>query len=90
MILFLKHKNIILKFFLEECKYFIKEKKIYNYITDNAEICSDSDEDNSDEEIIEKNSDKEKNSDEEDSSEDFSEEGSSEEESDEKILPKTT
>ena len=52
--IFKTDKNVILKFFLEECKYFIKEKKSYNYITDNAEICSDSDEDNSDEEIIEK------------------------------------
>ena len=41
-------------FFWRNVSMLLKKKKIYNYITDNAEICSDSDEDNSDEEIIEK------------------------------------
>ena len=62
-----------LQLFLEECKYVIKEKKIHNYIIDDVEIFSDSDEenyneDNSDEEFLEK----------------ISEEDSSEENSDEK------
>ena len=30
--------------FLEECKYIIKERRIHNYITDDLEIFSDSDE----------------------------------------------
>ena len=38
--------------FLEKCKYIIKERKIHYYITDDLEISSD--EDNSDEEILEK------------------------------------
>ena len=36
--------------FLEECKYVVKEKKICNYINVDAEISSDSDENNSYEE----------------------------------------
>ena len=40
--------------FLEECKYVMKEKKIHNYITDDVEISSDSDESNYDEKILEK------------------------------------
>ena len=38
--------------FLEERKYVVKEKKIPKYIIDNIEISSDSDEENSDEEIL--------------------------------------
>ena len=38
--------------FLEECKYDIKEIKIHNYITDDVEISSDSDEDNTHEETL--------------------------------------
>ena len=38
--------------FLEERKYVAKEKKIPKYIIDNIEISSDSDEENSDEEIL--------------------------------------
>ena len=37
--------------FSEEWKYVIKEKKIHNYITDDVEISSDSDEDT----LLEKN-----------------------------------
>ena len=44
-------KNYYHQIFLEECKYIIKEKKIYNYIIDNVEI---TDVGNSDEEILEK------------------------------------
>ena len=40
-------------FFQRNVSILLKKKRD-NYITDNAEICSDSDEDNSDEEIIEK------------------------------------
>ena len=47
-------KNYYLQVFLEECKYVVKEKKIHNYITDDIEISSDSDEGNSDKEILEK------------------------------------
>ena len=36
-------KNYYPKVFLEECKYFIKEKKIHKYIIDDVEISSDSD-----------------------------------------------
>ena len=71
-------KNCYPQVFLEECKYVIKEKKIHNYITGDAEI-SDYDQDNSDDKIFEKITIK-KNSDEEDSSE----KDSSEEDSDEK------
>ena len=60
-------KNCYPQVFLEECKYVIKEKKIHNYITGDAEI-SDYDQDNSDDKIFEKITIK-KNSDEEDSSE---------------------
>ena len=47
-------KSIILKCFKEECKYVVKEKKMPKYITDDAEISPDSDEENFNEE----NSDK--------------------------------
>ena len=33
--------------FLEECKYVVKERKIPKYITNDIEICSDSDRENS-------------------------------------------
>ena len=36
-------ENYYPKVFLEECKYFIKEKKIHKYIIDDVEISSDSD-----------------------------------------------
>ena len=71
-------KNYYPQVFLEECNYVIKEKKIQNYITGDAEI-SDYDQDNSDDKILEKITIK-KNSDEEDASE----KDSSEEDSDEK------
>ena len=56
--------------FLEEFKHVIKDKKIHNYIADDVEISSDSNQENSYEEILEKiqmekNSDYEENSDEE-------------------------
>ena len=57
---------------LKECEYVIKEKKIHNNITDDVEI-SDSGEDHSDEDILERIHAK-KNSDEEDSSEEDSDE----------------
>ena len=50
--------------FLEECKYFVKEKKIHNYITEDVEISSN--EGDLLEKIqMEKYSDYEENSDEE-------------------------
>ena len=36
--------------FLGECKYVVEEKKMHEYITDNIEISSDSDREDSDEE----------------------------------------
>ena len=42
--------NYYPQMFLEECTYFIEEKKIPKYVTDNIEICSDSDRESSDEE----------------------------------------
>ena len=52
--------------FLKECKYVIKETKIYNYITNDLEISSSSDETILLEKIqIEKSSDYEEKSDEE-------------------------
>ena len=47
-------KNYSLQVFLEECKYVIKEKKIPKYIIDDVEFSSNSNEENSDEEILEK------------------------------------
>ena len=42
-------KIIILKFFLEERKYIVKERKVISYIADELEISSDdSDQENSD------------------------------------------
>ena len=66
-------KNCYPQVFLEEWKHVFKEKKIHNFITDDVKISSDSDEDNSDEEILE-NIQTKKSSDEEDSSEDNSDE----------------
>ena len=45
-------KNYYLQAFLEWCKYVIKEKKIPKYIIDDIEISTDSDEENSDKEIL--------------------------------------
>ena len=47
-------ENFSLQVFLEECKYVIKEKKIPKYIIDDVEFSSNSNEENSDEEILEK------------------------------------
>ena len=38
--------------FLEKCKYVVKEKKMPEYITDDIEISSDSDREDSNEEIL--------------------------------------
>ena len=52
--------------FLEEYKYVVNEKKLHNYITDDAQISSDSDEEDLLQKTqIEKNSDYEENSNEE-------------------------
>ena len=53
--IFRTSKNYYPQMFLEECKYVIKERKIHNYNTNDFEISSDSDEDNSGEEILQKN-----------------------------------
>ena len=50
--------------FLKEYQYVIKEKKSHNYITDDVEISSDSDEETLEKIQMEKNSDYEKNYDE--------------------------
>ena len=48
-------KNYYPQEFLEECKYLVKEKKIYEYIIDDIEISSDdSDREHSDEENCDK------------------------------------
>ena len=53
-------KNYYPQVLLEECKYVVKEKKMSEYINDNIEISSDSDRDDSEEEIFnEENSDEE-------------------------------
>ena len=68
--LFLEQMNtIILKFFWKECNYYIKERKIHNYIADDLEISPDSDEDILDKIQIKKNSDEEDSNEEEDSDE---------------------
>ena len=67
--IFKTDKNYYPQVFLEECKYFIKEKRIHNYITDDVEI-SDSDKENSDEKTLEKLP-ANKNSDEEHSGEEI-------------------
>ena len=72
--------NYFSQVFLEECKYVVKERKILKYITDDIEISSDSDREDS----IEESSDEEY-SDEESYDEEYSdEENSDEENSDEK------
>ena len=43
--------------FLEECKYIVKGKKMPRYITDDVEILSDSETEDSDEENSHENSD---------------------------------
>ena len=54
------------EWFLEECKYVVKEKKIHDYTIDDVDISSDSDEQALLEKIqMEKNPDYEENSDEE-------------------------
>ena len=55
--------------FWKECNYFIKERKIHNYIGDDLEISPDSDEDILDKIQIKKNSDEEDSKEEEDSNE---------------------
>ena len=58
--LFKTGKNCYPQVLLEECKYVVKEKKMSEYINDNIEISSDSDRDDSEEEIFnEENSDEE-------------------------------
>ena len=47
-------KDYSLQVFLEECKNVIKEEKILKYIIDDVEFSSDSNEENSDEQILEK------------------------------------
>ena len=44
-------KNYYPQLFLEECKYVVIEKKIHKYIIGDIEISSDSDRDNSDEDL---------------------------------------
>ena len=46
--------NYYPQMFLEECKYFVKEKKMPKYIIDNIDISSGSDRENSDKERIAK------------------------------------
>ena len=58
---FITGNNYCPQVFLEECKYAIKEKKIYDDIIDDVKLLSDSDE----ETLLEKNSGYEENSDEE-------------------------
>ena len=61
MIQFIEKIKTILKYFLEECKYIVKEKKTSKFIIDDMGIYSDdSDKEGSDEENYdEKNSDEE-------------------------------
>ena len=56
--------NYYPQMFLEECTYFIEEKKIPKYVTDNIEICSDSDRESSDEENSDEENPNEENFDE--------------------------
>ena len=75
-------KNCYPQVFLKECQYVIKEKKSHNYITDDVEISSDSDEEILEKIQMEKNSDYEKNYDEKiQIKKNYNEEGSSEEDS---------
>ena len=48
--------------FLGECIYVVKEQKIPKYVIDDTEICSDSDQENSDEENSNKETFSEENS----------------------------
>ena len=57
--------NYYYQVFLEECKYVVKEKEMLEYITDNIEICSDSDGEDSDEENSNEDNSDEENFDEE-------------------------
>ena len=61
---FKANKNYYPQVFLKEYQYVIKEKKSHNYITDDVEISSDSDEEILEKIQMEKNSDYEKNYDE--------------------------
>ena len=54
-------KSYYSQVFLEECKYVVEEKKIPEYITDDIEISSDSDREDSDEEIPNKKNSNEEN-----------------------------
>ena len=79
-------KNYYPQVFLKECQYVIKEKKGHNYITDDVEISSDSDEEILEKIQMEKNSDYEENYDEKilekiQIKKNYNEEGSSEEDS---------
>ena len=57
---FRRGTNYYPQVFLEECKYVVKKKTIPEYITEDIEIFSDSDREDSDEDISnEGNSDKE-------------------------------
>ena len=61
---FQANKNYYPQVFLKEYQYVIKEKKSHNYIIDDVEISSDSDEEILEKIQMEKNSDYEKNYDE--------------------------
>ena len=56
-------KNCYPQVFLEECKYVFKEKKIPKYIIDDIEFSSDTDGENSEEEISDEDNFTEKKSD---------------------------
>ena len=56
-------KNCYPQVFLEECKNVFKEKKIPKYIIDDIEFSSDTDRENSEEEISEEDNFTEKKSD---------------------------
>ena len=51
-------ENYYPQVFVEECKYVVKENKIPKYITDNIEMSSDSDRENSDEESFDEENQK--------------------------------
>ena len=51
-------ENYYPQVFVEECKYVVKENKIPKYITDNIELSSDSDRENSDEESFDEENQK--------------------------------
>ena len=54
-------KNYYPQVFLEECKYVVKEKKMPEYITDDIGISSDSDREDSYEEVSNEENSDEKN-----------------------------